>query len=181
MSDEFRKDLLLLCLLTSNYTYGMSIAIFYTYFCSMFHEKNFNVNYQNFYFSNFAFALGMILGSRINSNLIKIVGVKLGFVIAGLMNMLCFFFSYSCSSYFLIILAMIFPGMNHQISITCQNVFISEKYKNGIINAKYFAMCRLCFALLWGYIMQTYVNPLNEKASIKDQFGDYYYSAEINT
>ena len=87
MINELKKDIILLSLISMSLTFTHCLMMFYSYLCSYYHWKNQEINFQNFYYINFTFTLGITIGSYISSFYFSLLGFKIGNILVNLLNL----------------------------------------------------------------------------------------------
>lgn len=78
-----------------------------------------------------------------------------------------------------IMISYILLGIQYQITTSGINLFLSEKYENGIVYSKYSNISSLLSSLIWSALFQFYTNPTGEPPSELGEYGYLYYKEDV--
>ena len=124
----------------------------YPIMCSFHHDWNPNLNFKNYYIATFIYGLGISFGSWISPYWFRLLGSKKGFYGISCFHLIFLYLHLKCTGIFMIIIQYFFLGAQYTMINNGNNLFISEKYKDGIIYSKYFNSSWLMFNFIWSIL-----------------------------
>lgn len=96
--------------------------------------------------------LGISFASWISPYYFLLFGVKLGLILSAVINLMFLWMHLTFFGNYTVLFSYFLLGIFYQFVTNGNNLFISEKYTNGISYSKYFSSARLIFIVVLGYV-----------------------------
>lgn len=179
MDRELLTDIILLSLNSIGTSLFNFYPAVYVFMCSYHHFFNPLINFKIYYFTVLIRNIGIAFGSWISSPFYDFLGVKIGLIMSAVINLLFLWLHVYFQGTLVILGSYFLYGVFYQLVSNGNNLFIAEKYANGISYSKYFSSTRLVFIVFLGFFFQWVVNPDGNPPDVLDDNGFLYYNHEI--
>lgn len=138
--------------------------LLFLYILSLIHQKNSNFSSADLFSSNIAYFIGKTLGTFLTNILINWAGFKLLLLSSGLSYLIAIEILRKTSSMFFMVISKGLQGIGFSLIYDLNNIFLAQKYKNGIFFARYLHITRLIINIVLIGVFSIYINPYDEIA-----------------